>query len=208
MTIRLQYKSSVISIQHSCDIPHLWGGGRCLARSTERLPSAGLGGWSWCSAALPYIKHDNCEQGHVEGKDQVGHRRAVSILSHLRAARPSAPSRGLGGSLDRAWERKRRGTAHQCLEPSCWIIRSKAWPAKPRQRMSSPDRQLFTTGRLQPPYLCTPEAGCRRKCSWRLGVYMRAQDNPRRSGPPTCTWTALEVIWFLGLFHWFLNPHL
>lgn len=43
----------------------------------------------------------------------------VNMTRYLRAASPSIPSSGLGGSLERAWEMKRRGTAHQCLQATC-----------------------------------------------------------------------------------------
>lgn len=52
----------------------------------------------------------------------------VRVQRHLRAASPLIPSSGLGGSLERAWERKRRGTAHQCFKQSSWIIFTKIWP--------------------------------------------------------------------------------
>ena len=53
-------------------------------------------------------------------------------MRYLRAVSPSTPSNGPVGSLDRAMEWKRRGTAHQCLEHSCWIICSSIRPENNR----------------------------------------------------------------------------
>lgn len=58
----------------------------------------------------------------------------VNMKRYLRAVSPSVPSTGSGGSLDRAWDRKRRGTAHQCLEPICWISCSNTGATKQTQQ--------------------------------------------------------------------------
>lgn len=63
------------------------------------------------------------------------------MLRYLRAASPSIPSSGLGGSLDRAWDRKSRGTAHQCFELSSWIIFSKMLPTAQLQHDSLEETQ-------------------------------------------------------------------
>lgn len=78
---------------------------------------------------------------------------ANTMLHHLRAMRPSTPSSGPGESLDRAWETKRRGTAHQCLEPSCWISCSNTGP---KSEHNSERQTGFLAMRSEPEFcLCT-----------------------------------------------------
>lgn len=73
------------------------------------------------------------------------------------------PSSGLGGSLERAWERKSRGTAHQCFKQSSWIIFSKIWPAAQLQTDILEKTFKKNSSRLMRDavvYLCAVTAGC------------------------------------------------
>lgn len=116
-----------------CDLPNLSDRGRCSTGSTELRLSVGLDEWSWCSAAPPFETPTKWNEPLFTPRYETNCL-TVSMTRYLRAVSPSIPSSGLRGSLDRAWERKRRGTAHQCLEQSCWIIWSNAGPTDPPQQ--------------------------------------------------------------------------
>lgn len=111
----------------TCVIPRLWDGGRCTAGSPGQHLSTGPDEWSWCSALPPWER----AQGKMSfDGSKARYSLTGSVMRNLRAVSPSPPSSGLGGRLDKAWEMKRRGTAHQCLEQSCWIICSNTWPSE------------------------------------------------------------------------------
>lgn len=119
----LNKESSIL--RRTSVLPQLWERGHCSAGSTGQLLLRGLDEWSWCSAGRPCTdkRHTMTTLLSVTSFDRVC--LSVTTVSYLRAVSPLVPSSGHGGSLDRAWQRKRRGTAHQCLEPSCWISWSK-----------------------------------------------------------------------------------
>lgn len=106
-------------------------------------------------ASLPKIK---CSKDNPNEK-----------ISYRRAESPLLLSRGLWGSLDKAWQMKRSGTAHQCFDLSCWISWSKT---QPTEQTTVRNRVGHVTHRrvLLLLHLCPLMAGSWRSWPGKLGV--------------------------------------